>query len=344
MIRGAYQDENNHFLTIAVQLRTSQVKLKGVFTHDLKAKPLNWDDFRFFLALARHHTVSAAGRELKVKHTTVARRISAFEARIGSRLFDHLKAGYVLTQAGENLYAHALVMEEQAQSVDRQMFGMDAQLKGIIKLTSSYDVLSHLVIPQLANFKHAYPEIDLQLHASSLLADLSLREADIALRLTPKPPEHLIGKEILPLRHGVYATRHYFEQVKKSSGIDHTIDHTTIVWRSEPKPEWISQHFPKSTIALAVDDITVMVAAVENHLGMARLPCFIADRLPNLLRLDLALTPSTWGIWVLSHADLRSTARVRITKEFLYEIIEQQRTLVEGLESVYFEGSQPKLA
>ena len=301
------------------------------FITDIKAKLLNWDDFRFFLALARHHTVSAAGRELKVRHTTVARRIAVFEERIGSRLFDHLKEGYVLTQAGENLYAHALVMEEQAQSVDRQVFGMDAQLKGLINLTGAYDVLSRLVIPALSKFKRTYPDIELQLHASSLLADLSLREADIALRLTPKPPEHLVGKEILPLRHGIYATQQYFEKFLGAS-----VPHQTIVWRGNTQPEWIAQHFPDSHVAFVADELTVMMAAVENHMGMARLPCFVADGLPQFLRLDRALTPSTWGIWVLSHADLRSTARVRVTKEFLCETIAQQSVLVEGLESEYF--------
>ena len=73
---------------------------------------MNWDDLRFFLALAREGTVSGAGRTLTVKHTTVARRISALEGQLGSRLFDRLPSGYAMTQAAENLYHHALSMEE----------------------------------------------------------------------------------------------------------------------------------------------------------------------------------------------------------------------------------------
>ena len=118
---------------------------------------MNWDDLRYFLALARARTVSAAGRDLAVKHTTVARRIKALEQGLGTRLFDHLADGYAMTLAGENLYKHALIMEEQAQAVDRQVFGLDAQLQGSLKLTASYDVMARLIVPQLGLFKRAYP-------------------------------------------------------------------------------------------------------------------------------------------------------------------------------------------
>ena len=155
---------------------------------------MNWDDYRFFLALARKQTVSAAGRELMVKHTTVARRIAVFEETMGTRLFDHVREGYVLTQAGENLYHHALVIEEETQTVERQVFGLDTELKGVINVTASHDILSHLIVPNVKLFKKAYPEIDLQLHASTGLVNLSMREADIALRLTPSPPDHLVGE------------------------------------------------------------------------------------------------------------------------------------------------------
>lgn len=290
---------------------------------------MNWDDFRFFLALARHHTVSAAGRELKVKHTTVARRIASFEERMGTRLFDHVSDGYVMTQAGENLYEHAQVIEEQAQAVDRRVFGLDTQLQGVINLTGSYDVLSRLVIPQLRLFKKAYPCIDINLLGSSGLMDLSMREADIALRLTPKPPEHLIGKQIFGLHHGIYASTTY---LKKQHSTDQLV-----LWRgNDDMPEWVSDHYPQAQTSVRVDDITSMLTAVKHHLGLARMPCYIGDAEPSLRRLDLKLTPSTWGVWVLSHVDLRSTARVRVTREFLIDTLEQQRELVEGTRSRYY--------
>ncbi len=290
---------------------------------------MNWDDLRFFLALARERTVSGAGRALQVKHTTVARRISALEDQLGSRLFDRLPSGYAMTQVAENLYPHALSMEEIVQAADREVFGMDTQLNGTLKLTASFDVFTRLITPKLQRFTDQYPGIDIELLSSTSLADLASRQADIALRLTPKPPEYLIGREILPLRHGIYASTEY---LKKRRG-----NEKLILWEHErDTPEWVADHFPAARVVARTTEIMTMVDAVKNHMGLARMPCYVADGEPSLRRLDLSLTPSSWGVWVLSHVDLRSTARVRVCREFLIDVIEQQRDLIEGLASEYY--------
>ena len=98
----------------------------------------------------------------------------------------------------------------------------------------------------------------------------------------------------------------------------------------------MSQHFPNAETVMRVDDAATMVACVQNHLGLARMACFMGDNIPGVYRLDLPLTPSAWGVWVLSHADLRSTAKVRAGREFLVEILQQQRSLIEGLDSNYW--------
>lgn len=292
---------------------------------------MNWDDLRFFLALARARTASATGRELGVKHTTVARRIKALEQGLGTRLFDHLPDGYALTPAGENLYQNALVMEEQAQAVERQVFGLDAQLCGDLKLTASHDVFNHLVIPRLGIFRKAYPDINLQLLSSTGLADLSARQADIALRLTPKPPDYLIGKKVMPLGIGIYASEKYLQNNQSGDQL--------VLWNDEiEKPEWAQQHFPEAQVAIRANDVTTLLACLEAQMGISMLPCYIGDTAPGLRRLDLALAPSTWGVWVLSHVDLRATARVRACREFLVDIIEQQSRIIAGTESIYWQS------
>jgi len=302
----------------------------------MKQKPLrqamregmNWNDLRYFLALAREGSVSGAGKVLGVEHTTVARRVTALEKQLGSRLFDRIPSGYEMTQVAENLYPHALAMEELMQVADREVFGMDTQLSGSLKLTASYDVFTRLITPKLHRFTDRYPGIDVELLSSTSLADLASRQADIALRLSPNPPEYLIGRKVLPLRHGIYASTKYLKKKRDSEKL--------ILWEHERKaPEWVADHFPKARIAARVNEIMTMMESVKNHLGIARLPCYVADAEPTLRRLDLSLTPSTWGVWVLSHVDLRSTARVRVCREFLIEIIEEQKSLIEGLSSNY---------
>jgi len=141
-------------------------------------------------------------------------------------------------------------------------------------------------------------------------------------------PLYLIGRKVLPLRHGVYASTRYLSTPRKQESV--------ILWDSEDDfPEWVEQHFKGAKLALRTDDVNVMAAAVKYHGGMARMPCFVGDREPDLSRIDVFSNPSTWGVWVLSHVDLRSTARVRVCREFLVDIMLEQRDLIEGLNSRY---------
>ena len=284
---------------------------------------MNWDDLRFFLALSREGTVSGAGRALGVKHTTVARRISALEEHLGTRLFDRLPEGYAMTQAAENIFEHTLAIETRAQSVDREVFGRDAALAGPLKLTAGQVIADLLIVPKIRAFTDMYPKINLQLLTASELADLAAREADIAVRLTAKPPDYLIGREIVRLQHGVYGT---------SRTLKNLIDPVDVIlFQGDPdRPTWVDENFSEARTVLRVEDVSSMSAAVRNHLGLARIPCFMADSTPGLRRLDVPLTPSDWGVWILSHIDLRATARVRVCREFLREILEQQRPLIQG--------------
>jgi len=103
------------------------------------------------------------------------------------------------------------------------------------------------------------------------------------------------------------------------------------------RPKWAAENFPDAVIALRVDDVTSMLSAVRNHIGIARMPCYIGDSDSVVRRLDLEMAQSDWGMWVLSHFDLRSTARVRVSREFLIEVIETQRALILGEQSRYWE-------
>ena len=292
---------------------------------------MNWDDLKYFLALARQGTVSGAGRALNVRHTTVARRISILEETLGSRLFDRTPLGYVLTQVGENLVPHACDIEERVNTADREVLGMDIRLSGSLRLASSYDLFNRLVTPKLKTFTDKYPGIELELVSSTALIDLSSREADIALRISPKPPEHLIGQSVVPLSHGIYGTQAYLNNHKPGN------QHQLILWcDDEAQPDWVCEHFPDANVVARTSDVMTMMEAVKNHLGLARLPCYVGDADPDLRRLHLSLTHSDWSVWILSHRDLRTTARVRACREFLVEIIRQQRDLIEGNQSIYY--------
>jgi DNA-binding transcriptional LysR family regulator len=290
---------------------------------------MNWDDLRFFLALAREGSVSGAGKVLGVKHTTVSRRIAALEEKLGSRLFNRTPTGYTMTRVAENLLPHALAIEDLVQTADREVFGMDTQLTGTLRMSASYDVLSHFITPKIHQFTNKYPGIDIELVASVGLLNLASRQADIVLRLSAKPPDHLIGRKIIPLSYGVYASEKY---LREKPAVDQLI-----LWLHDTdKLQWANDHFPKARVVARVSEVLTMREMVKNHHGLARMPCYVADAEPSLRRLDLALSPSDWGMWVLSHPDLRDTARVRVCREFLIEIMEEQRRFIEGHNSNYW--------
>ncbi|TDF37475.1 LysR family transcriptional regulator [Alteromonadaceae bacterium M269] len=288
---------------------------------------LNWDDLRFFLALSRHKTATHAGIALGVNHTTIARRASALEETLKTRLFERSQGGFELTQAGENLLAYAVEMEELTQSIDRDIFGRDSQLSGPLKITIAHDVAERLVLKHIKDFHNNYPHISLELLTTTGLVNMTTREADIALRLTPKPPEHLVGKEITRLKHGIYTSSEYWEK--------HQNNPSTILYFDNTSSDWVKKHFPEADVAMRVDDVGTMCHAVANHMGIARLPCYVGDTDSRLRRLDIDLPRSTWGIWILNHIDLRSTARVRAAREFLIDIIEKQLPLIHGEQSMY---------
>jgi len=290
---------------------------------------MNLDDLKYFLALARERTMSGAGKKLRVKHSTVARRVTSLEDELGTRLFDRLSEGHFLTQAGENLFAHAVKIENLGVEALRELKGQDVQLEGTLKVTAPYDFFCIVIAPRLREFTEAYPDIDLEFICSPALLDLATLEADLAVRITEAPPDNLVGREIQPLRHGVYGSEQYLNTERAVELL--------ILWRSEQElPVWVKDYFPNGEIVARTDEVETMRAMVKNHMGLARMPCYVAEVEPTLRRLDLELKPSTWGVWVLNHPDLRSTARVRVCKEFLTGLILDKSDFIQGETSKYY--------
>ena len=288
----------------------------------------DWDDLRYFLAVARSGSVSGAATELGVNHSTVSRRINAYEKKHDVRLFERMPQGYEMTQAAENIYRYALEIEERTHIVERELFGRDTRLQGRLCITAYHSTVNELVLPDLGTFSQQYPEIDLELFVTADVRDLSAREADIAIRGTPQPPDHLVGKKVADFGNAIYTSENYQKRQLARPEV--------ILWRNEVQlPEWVSEHFPGAHVALRVDDVTAMAVAVKAGLGMARLPCWIGDVRPGFFRLRLNVASMGWGLWVLIHADLRSTARVRVCRDFLIETLEKKRNLIEGRCSTY---------
>lgn len=283
---------------------------------------MNWDDVRIFIAVARERSVSGAGKRLDMHHTNVSRRMTRLETQLKARLFDRSKAGYEMTDAGEQLYALAQVMEEQALAIERSVAGLDVSLSGTVKFTANQDFVDVLVAPRLHDFHKRYPRICLELLTTSRVLNLDAREADIALRLTASPDEHLLGRQIARMAMGVYCSPAYQPRLGEPVKV-------VLFRRQTDLPDWV-QGFSEVVVTARVDNLRTAKAALREGLGVCNMPCFYADADPDLRRLDLPFSGDGAGLWLLSHADLRATARIRACREWLVQILNEQKDLLMG--------------
>ena len=291
---------------------------------------MDWDNLRFFLAVARKGSVRAAANSLGVNHSTVARRISTFEKKLEVRLFERLPNGYVLTPTGEEMLKSAHSIEDEIAKLDRQVIGQDAKLNGVLRVTMPSVLASHLIMPDIAAFSTMYPGIKLELAFSNEEFNLRKREADIAIRLTPNPPEYLVGRQIIHPAKGVYASRHYLNTHDINKSPDSL---SWIGWESDhPKSAWNKDsRFSASPVMHMADDLLAQLEAAKAGMGIAMLPCFLADSITELERIEYLHEVGSCGdLWILTHEDLRTTARVRAFINFMLEAFEHHRDLLEG--------------
>jgi DNA-binding transcriptional LysR family regulator len=291
----------------------------------------NWDDIRFFLALCREGSASAAAKALGVNHSTVTRRISSLEEKHGVQLFKRQRDGFEMTEAAYAVYEQALDIEQQSQQMSRTLLGQNTELAGPINLTMPHDIFEYCLADDLAEFCRLHPSIELNLMVTKGLKNLASLEADIAVRLTASPPEYLIGQSAVGLQHAVYAHQNW--DADQRTGL--------VVWSSETEiPDWaiaaLGDRIADVYIALRVDDLTSMYAAVKAGFGIARMPCYMPDSIAKggdgsqVKRLDIQLDRSSWSVWVLNHVDLRKTVRVQKCRQFLMQALERKRDVFEG--------------
>lgn len=290
---------------------------------------MNWDDLKFFLAVAREGSARSAADKLGVHHSTITRRIEAFESAQKTHLFDRLPTGYALTRAGEDLVQSTTRIESEINSIERQILGQDAQLRGDIRVTTPDVIATNLLMPEFVRFMNIYPEVNLEILTSYGVFSLSKREADVAIRITDNPPEHLVGRKVVRYHCANYATQTYLETHDLSP---ETCNAHWLGWdASTPYPEWVLEsEFPHIPIRGRINNAMVQLAAAKASMGIARLPCFLGDSEPTLTRVPPGKCAPCHDIWILTHKDLVSTVRIQTFMDFMAEVFRHKRALLEG--------------
>jgi len=281
--------------------------------------PLDWNDLQYFLAVQACGSVAGAADALEVNHTTVLRRLGALEAALGARLFERFQSGYVITAAGEDLAERLAGLAEQIEAAARGVQGLDAEIRGTVRLTSTDTLFDALLLPLLQEFRTRHPRVQLQLVMNNAFMSLTPREADVAVRGTNRPPENLIGRRAGVIRTAPYASKAYLEGRKKKDwaahdwvGADDSLAHLA-------QSQWLAQNVAPEKVVARIDSLVGMVDCVRNGMGAGMLLTPLADRHADLVRLDAPFPDLDTQIWVLTHPDLKRVARVRALAEFLYQ-------------------------
>jgi len=272
----------------------------------------DWDDLRYVLAVARGGSLGAAARDLGVNHSSVYRRMAALESRLAVRLFERRRDSYQLTLEGEMLASAATRMESEALAARRRVLGTDLKLSGIVRVSTGDLLGYHLLPPLLTEFPLRYPDVEIELSINNRPVDLTRRDADLVVRATDRPPEHLIGRRISRMASSAYAHRDYLTRMGRGRdldqydwlGLDDSLSHL-------PQARWLRERVPKARCRLRFDAIEAARQCARSGLGAAVLPCFVGDIDPDLERMTEPETSGEFGVWVLTHPDLRRSARIR---------------------------------
>ena len=293
--------------------------------------PMDWDDVRHFLALARTGSVRAAGASLVVSHSTIARRVETLETRLGVKLFDRNRDGYVLTAAGQDMLAGAERVEREIAALERGLAGQDARLEGRVRVTCTDTYVGAVLLSALSPLCGEHPGLELELHADGDYLDLSKREADIAVRAVVaggSPPEHLIGRRVAPIVVASYVgVAHAARLDPERGGHARWLGYEMAKVAERMVAE---SSYPELPIWGSFESLELMSQAARAGLGVAMLPTYVGDAEPGLVRLAKPDVRYMADFWLLTHRDLRDNARLRVARERITAAFTERLTLFRG--------------
>jgi molybdate transport repressor ModE-like protein len=294
---------------------------------------VNWDDLRYLLAIQRRGTLAGAAQELKVTKATASRRLAALEESVGARLVERKPSGLVLTPAGLEYLETARQIEEAVTSVaGRVASSADARPSGLVRLTAPKWVAERLLIPALPELRSSYAELEVDLIGTNQILNLAQHEADLAIRNVRPTHRSLTARRIGELGGCVYASEAYLARRGHPASAEAVGGHDVLVYESLggiPGFEWMRDPAHGARIAFRANDARALLSAATSGLGLAALPCMLGD-VEDALRRVPTLGFSRCDILLVTHEQVRATARIRAVSEFVVGVFTRQRALIAG--------------
>lgn len=297
----------------------------------------DWDDLRFFLAVARSGRLTTAARRLNADHATVSRRITSLETSLKAKLFERRPQGYGLTLHGEQLLAKAESMETEALAIQSEIGGADMALTGTVRIGAPDGFGTSFLAPRLAKFIAAYPGLEVQLVAMPRLLSLSKREADVAITLATPKEGKIVARKLADYRLGLFASATYLDAAPLVTGPEDLFAHQIVGYIDDliftPELDYLDEVARGLRPRLQSSNLVAQMRATVAGAGICVLPIFMAAQEPALIRVLPDQVSLDRAFWLVVHADLKDVARVRMVVEFIVKEAKAARNLLLGEQS-----------
>jgi DNA-binding transcriptional LysR family regulator len=310
-----------------VRRSTFQAKLRTMSVRK-RAEVVDWDGLRYFRAVAATGTLAEAARQLRVRHTTVARQIDRLEEALRARLFLRNPRGYVLTMVGETLLESVDAIRARVDDVARLADGEDVELAGAVRVATADLLATHVVLPALGPLLDSMPRLDVVVVSDTRAHDLSSREADLAVRLGPSTEPQLVTKKIAQVGFGLYANRNASRRLRIEKARYVTFDESV---GRQPHDDWLASRAPEARIVLRANRQHTLLEAVRLGLGVGILPCMAADDDESLTRLLGPPEVFSRDLYMVMHRDARRARRVRAVLDAIEARVAAERDHIAGL-------------
>jgi DNA-binding transcriptional LysR family regulator len=291
----------------------------------LRTGALDWEDVRFFAALARHGSLSATARALSVNHATVARRLAALERRLGTALFRRRPTGYELTAAGRDALAAAEAMEGAAAALAR--LEPETAQTGLVRITAVPSLAEIFLIPRLPALQRHHPGLDLEIVAERRPISLQRHQSDIALRLGRPVRGELVARCVAHVAYRFYATPAWRDRLKRGTppaliGFDEE-------GSAFPEARWLARRLGRARVAIRCNNLIGQIAAARAGSGIAMLPRYLAVGDRALVEVPVSEPLPARELWLLARRDVQTTPRLRVAADFLVDLFRRERALFE---------------
>ncbi|MGB5724166.1 MAG: LysR family transcriptional regulator [Parasphingorhabdus sp.] len=286
---------------------------------------LDWNDLRYFLAVARSGSTLAAAKHLRVSQSTISRRVTALEDEIGVKLFIRKASGYSLTPRGKSVLPAAESVEAAALSFSDSIAAEARRIAGTVRLTTVESAANAWIIPTLGLLRARYPDLRVEIMTSDRNLDLLRGEADVALRFGEKPTEEtLIVRHLIDMQETFYAHQNLVAELGMPDDLAEIARYPLIMpmERDGTINRWLIENFSDAEIAHRANTLSSIIASVRSGVGASILPCLMGDDTRGLVRLLPPIAELTTPGWMVTTDDARRQPHIRALIDFVVEQIQ----------------------